>query len=526
MHIQPNSTVRLIKDCPIDSSYTDTIYFTDAEAQFNYFSELDGITLQPLSYVRANDGVIRIEADIGTVYNVNYMMFRNTSFENHWFYAFVTAINYINNAVAEIHFSLDIIQSWFIQSGNLEQCYVEREMPATDNIGDNIKNENVSVGDYVFNYYNKMTPDGDTPWCVVMITDVSATTQGGKFINRIYSGSKLYAFSSAELTQLNNLISTYTNENRGDAITAIFMAPSYLCQNRDSSTYELTGIENASVWLERDLQLTTNDTLDGYKPKNKKLYTYPYNFYHIDDGCGAELNLRYEFFKDLTPAFQYAGIIAPPAQLTLRPKFYKNLNADGDTVNTEMLSVTNFPQCSWANDAFQAYLAELGVTNESMIRNPLGAIGTAMSLAGNIAGMIISGDVVQAYDKVGNTLSGLYGKMTQADTLNGSFNGGNVNWALNTFGFYKGRMSITAENAKVIDDYFSMYGYSIMEVKVPEITNRDHWNYIKTIGCKVSGSIPGDDITAIERIFDNGITFWKNGDEVRNYALDNTVKEN
>lgn len=537
MYIQPNSTVRLIKNCPIDASYSDTIYFDSTDAQYNYFSNLDGLTFQALSYIRKEDGVIRIESDISQVYNVNYMMFRNTSFENRWFYAFVTSVNYINNAVAEIHFVLDVIQSWFIQSGMLEECYVEREMAVDDTIGANIKTEPVGVGDYVFNYYNKMTPDGDTPYCVVMVTDVSASTQGGKFINRIYSGSKLYAFSIAEVDNLNALISTYTNENRGDAITAIFMCPSYLCQNRDSETYELLSTENASFWLERDLQLSTDDTLDGYKPKNNKVYTYPYNFYHVDNGTGTELNLRYEFFKDLTPAFQFAGIVAAPPQLTLRPKFYKNLEGDGDTVNTEMLSVADFPQCSWANDGFQAYLASIGLTGEAIERNPLGIIGGGLKLAGSLASALtvpgsdglISGksgtSATNVVGAIGGAMTNLYTQMTKADTLNGNFNGGNVNWALNTFGFYKGRMSITAENAKAIDDYFSLYGYNTMEVKVPNISSRDHWNFIKTVDCKVSGNIPTDDIVTIETIFNTGLTFWKHGNEVRNYELDNTIKE-
>ena len=68
-----------------------------------------------------------------------------------------------------------------------------------------------------------------------------------------------------------------------------------------------------------------------------------------------------------------------------------------------------------------------------------------------------------------------------------------------------------------------MYGYQINRVKVPDITSRPHWNYIQTIGCTAIGSVPADSMRKIISIYDNGITFWKNGSEVGDYTLDNTI---
>ena len=51
--------------------------------------------------------------------------------------------------------------------------------------------------------------------------------------------------------------------------------------------------------------------------------------------------------------------------------------------------------------------------------------------------------------------------------------------------------------------------------------SRPHWNYVKTIDCSISGSVPSDDEKTICNIFDKGITFWKNGNEIGNYSLDN-----
>ena len=67
-----------------------------------------------------------------------------------------------------------------------------------------------------------------------------------------------------------------------------------------------------------------------------------------------------------------------------------------------------------------------------------------------------------------------------------------------------------------------MYGYKVNSLKGPNINTRPNWNYIKTIGCVATGSVPSDDRKKIKKIFDNGITFWKNGSYIGNYELDNS----
>ena len=76
----------------------------------------------------------------------------------------------------------------------------------------------------------------------------------------------------------------------------------------------------------------------------------------------------------------------------------------------------------------------------------------------------------------------------------------------------------------MIDSYFDSFGYAIRKVGTPNMNARPHWTYCKTIGCVVHGDLPADDARQIERMFDNGIRFWKNVDELGNYSLDNSPK--
>ena len=105
----------------------------------------------------------------------------------------------------------------------------------------------------------------------------------------------------------------------------------------------------------------------------------------------------------------------------------------------------------------------------------------------------------------------------------GNVNAGDVNWAmgLNQFVLYK--MSVKYEWAKRIDDYFNMFGYKVNELKTPNITGRTYWNYVKTIGCNITGDIPQEDIEKIKSMFNNGVTLWHNTSKFLDYSQNNTI---
>ena len=110
-----------------------------------------------------------------------------------------------------------------------------------------------------------------------------------------------------------------------------------------------------------------------------------------------------------------------------------------------------------------------------------------------------------------------------APTVNGQLNSADVNVASgnNTFHFYK--MSVKQEYARIIDNYFSMFGYKINRVKVPNITGRSNWNYVKTINCNFDGNIPQTDLNIIRAMFNNGTTLWHNPSTIYNYSNSNNI---
>ena len=110
---------------------------------------------------------------------------------------------------------------------------------------------------------------------------------------------------------------------------------------------------------------------------------------------------------------------------------------------------------------------------------------------------------------------------TPLQAHNGSNQGDFFFTTQTSFNVYK--RSIKEEYARIIDSYFTMYGYKVNEVKIPNLTSRRNWNYIKTIGCDFEGDMPQEDLQKIKDIFNNGITFWHNPENFLNYSANNDI---
>lgn len=509
MYIEPGTNIRLLKDVPLDTTYDHTIYFGSASAQTNFFISKQKYNLTNYTYQRVNKGVARVGINAENLYDCNYMMFQNASFGNKWFYAFITAVEYLNNSASSITFEIDVMQTWFFDCSP-DYCFVEREHTFSDVIGEHIEPEPVSVGEYVMNTYGNVTPMSDM--CVIIaIVDVDEETTGTLY-DGIYGAADLWCYNASDTVNINSKVNEYTQNY--DNIIGIYTCPKILIGDVSTGGKHLQ-FGSSGVKTTITLDTATSTTLDGYTPKNNKLYTYPYNFYHIDNANGSELSLRYEFFSGDNVKVEIGGSITQPVQCVLRPVGYKG-SSSNQTYNCETLTLANYPICSWNVDSYQAWVAQNGVITAgsgiaSIVTGGLLSLATA-----NPAPLIMS-----TIGAVGNTLTQDYTASIQADISKGSFNNGSANVALGTQAFYGGHCSITQYNARIIDDFFNMYGYAVRRCKVPNRSSRPAWNYVKTIGATVTGSVPADDMKKICSIYDNGVTFWKDGNQVGNYLQDN-----
>lgn len=514
MYIQPQTNIKLLRNVPLDPTFDHTIWFGNATSQYNYFAGKQAFNLTDYTYQRVNKGIARVGIKADSLYNCNYMMFQNTAYGNKWFYAFITSVEFVNNECSEITFEIDVMQTWFFDY-TLNMCFVEREHTETDNLGEHIEPENVSTGEYVFNDYAPVYNMADIAIVVAVVeVDGENASIDGKKYDGIYGGATLWVYDVNKFAQINDKLKKYIQ--KPDAVVSIYTIPKVFLPNGTiPSSNRIPELDSSLKITSISTALTGNENIDGYKPKNKKLYTYPYNFYHVDNAGANSLALRYEFFDKFAPSIEINANVTQPVTVCLRPTNYKG---SGDkTNNTESISLTGYPLCSWNVDSYNAWVAQ----NSVSIGSRLAGIGAGVIGAGLTANpLAIGGALVSGVGQVASLLTQDYKASIQADMIKGNPQG-NLNVSSRKQQFYVGRMSITAEYARIIDDYFTRFGYGVKRLKVPNRSSRPHWNYVKTAGCTISASVPADDERQICGIYDKGITFWKNGSEIGNYALDN-----
>lgn len=524
MYIEPNTTIKLIYDCPLDGSYENTLWFDTVAAQTTYFiNTLGGHILQKNTYQRVNRGVIRVAKSADSIYDCNYMAFKNDNYLNKWFYAFIDKIDYINNVTAEITYHLDLLQTWHF-AYQVEQCFVEREHSTTDEIGDNIVDEGLDTGEYVSDDMTFVEIGENQPQFNIQIWATIDRNHdpvpGGVIINSAetpyYSGLCCVDFPlttqgiNDAVSWINNIPPLYI-----DSIVSMNIGPA---PQTDAP---------ARPWPV-EVSKSSNIQRDGGPIKNNKLYTYPYNFLYATNNQGGSAIYRYEFFGNRTQTycdFRAFAAYSPKSTMILYPLDYKGVAVNLD----ERLDLSGFPQIPYNVDSFKAWLAQsassIALTSLStgavaigrdakdmgITTGALGALaavsGPAAAVAAGIAavGLVLKGVIHAAMPP---QAKGQTGDMTLV--------------GLNKLRFAFMHKHITKEYATAIDDYFNMYGYACHKVKTPNISSRPEWNYVKTIGCKIRGSMPSDDAVAIEKIYDNGIRFWKNPGHIGNYTFDNS----
>ena len=71
----------------------------------------------------------------------------------------------------------------------------------------------------------------------------------------------------------------------------------------------------------------------------------------------------------------------------------------------------------------------------------------------------------------------------------------------------------------IADNYFSMFGYKVCRLKVPNIGTRPAWNFVKCSTVTVMGAIPADAEELISSVLKKGVTFWKTS--FGNYTANN-----
>lgn len=560
---QPSTTYYL-GHVPWDSSYRDVRLYSSASAQNAGILAhmLAKYTTSGNTFFRNHVRMLRVgfRADELQADGINYMAWRNGS-TGKWWYAFVQEIRYVNDEVSELVMEVDVFQTWWFQV-TPKACYVEREHVSDDAIGANILDEPVDTGEFVINEVR--TTDDLKTYDVVICsaeeptgspTDLLPSKQmaRGGWSDTMYEGCGMFVFESSttDVGSAYQWVDWLSRAGGGNSISAMFLYPDILLPSSVSrngdNIFDSANQVQAVNYQYRPVWATTD--LDGYVPRNNKLYTYPFSFVRASNNNNGYHDYRYELMGTVNlqqQSFQVRGALDPAGDLFLVP-----MNYNGQEYNMqELVNMGGYPQCQWAYNGYANWLAQnAGSIALTMVAGAAMCIPAVSGFAGGVAALggvsetaaLVSGgagtlsDVALAGGVTNASLGAAAGgvgsiasqasKMVDASRQSGRVRGSTSNVALAGIGygiFTVMRMSVRRQIAERIDDFFDAFGYSVEEIKVPNVTGRQSWNYVKCRNASFEGTAPAVDVALINSKLNEGVTFWHT-DDVGNYSLANGI---
>ena len=518
--VTPDSSIRILK-CPIRLDDRNQLTFSTLQSQTDYFLSLPYLYDNNLSYIR-KDGVLRASTTASgqnqltyeDFLDYNYCMYKNTHYEDKWFYAYISDVKYINDGCCELSLETDVYQTWMFDL-SFKDSFIEREHVNNDTVGLHTVPENVEMGEYIENNWDYISELDDYAYmlCATTDPDGAMTTYATNMGGIPYNGKVYYCSSLQGLVNIINSYRSGTDYTKN--IYAVYMIPAIATVNTQTEAYEGSAYPMAYTY-----EYNKPSTLNGYTPKNNKLLTFPYEYLLVSNNNGQSTVLKWEHFTTAKAGFTLTVIPTIGGDFKLTPDKYEG----GNHYEEYAIIGGKLPTLSWSQDLFTSWISQNGVNVG------LGAGAGVLSIVGGIGALATGAAAPVGIGMIGSGIGAIAGSMAQvyqhsmdATSFKGNVNGGSINVAGERNGIYLYRMSIKAEYARMIDDYFTMFGYKVNRIGTPHIHARTYYDYCKTIDIHLAGDIPENDMIKLRNLFNNGCTFWHYTNYFMNYSVNNSI---
>lgn len=550
-----NSKIILARGIRLDKNYNNVLSYKETDL-LNLLRQPEHKIYEAsdYSFIDEFQNVINAQVPYGDCIDLNYMAFQNPRYNNKWFFCFIDKVEYNSEKSTNITFHVDSWSTWY-EEIRLKNCYVLREHVEDDTIGLHTVDEGLDVGEVIC---EGVTTDGTltsaTSYvCVATNWDVADKTgfTGVCIMNGVVWGSMLcvFPFTYDGITKLQYFIQQTNTDGHPNDIRDIFIIPSIfldtqgllVTKNYDvtigdqvvaqTSFDRLTILPTGTVFwsaIESDKSITKHYTYTGLSIKNNKCYCYPYNYLLVTNNIGNVNVLKYENFSDTTCKFSQQFALSVGVSGRTVPKNYKGIAENID----ESLSLSKYPTCQWSTDSYTNWLTQNAVNIDKQQMN-IGFTGVkaATNFIGNLANLQIGSALMGAVDSaqtLSNQIMDLQGSFYQARLLPNQVGGtaqGDVNFSSGDTTFKYLNMRCKNEYMRMIDDYFTKFGYKILSIKQPNYNSRKYWNYMQIGAGEIfaMGQIPQTDLEIINRIAQNGVTVWHDHNIIGNYELDNSI---
>lgn len=466
------TNIRLLSGVPFSNDYKHTRYFETKEAQTSYFLGKTVVHSMVEAKFQRIEGrnYIKVNQSIDDLWGTNYVMFQNASYNNKWFYGFVTKLVYINVGATEVHFELDVYQTWHFEV-TFKPSFVVREhcplwqspgVPVINTVDEGLNygtdydivdvqhyqpllnvmflvivckaTLHQETGDPGANYIHAttngvaqplsyyiipFTPDFELP---INVT-IDGATQEMQTITSVLTS--IYKQTSA----VNNIVSMYITPHMGKNYTynasdyAIVLNPNY---------FKITIVEGSSMPIVyvKDIygydstEFDCGGKYEGYNEVTEsKLLMFPYTQTIIDDFKGNRTVLKNEYIDSTNLYVNMVGSMGISNKVAYVPRDYltQSLTFFNDKLKVaiENAAVDNKPNdVAIINDMLAAFMQG----NRNSLMNKADSIvfnGAADLIGGSIGtlGSAATGSVGGTVGSLTNTIKGAGNAVLQLQGL-------------------------------------------------------------------------------------------------------------
>lgn len=550
-----HSEIILCRNIKLDKNYINVLSYS-TEQMLDLCRRNAIATASDYSFIRQHNNNIFTGFTYEQCLQANYIAFQNKDYSNKWFFAFIDEVNYSGESNTEIRYTIDA-WSTFFDNWQKQPCYITRQHVNDDTIGANLIDENLNVGeveainvvkdDSLDNTYGYYIIVGST-WDIGDNNNPSKQVVGSSLYNGLISAEKLFVISGAlgdsivdAVKNLQLFLFQSAEDGHLADVRNVYIVPNFCISPADLQLHEKTTGEYTCTYYTLNngvdipsakLQATCTTNYRGYKPKNNKCFIYPYHYLFVTNNNGNNNIYKYENFSNFfSPEFQINLIMMPGCSGRVIPQNYKGVSDNVD----ESLPLAKYPICEWNCDAYINWLSAnavniptqiMGITKNlsSQVQNgnfsiTPGENGGIGSTAGSIASNIIN-----VAGNIANIIGAFY-SASLLPSIQGGNNTGDVNFVSNANNILIYEYKVKDQYLKVIDEYFTRFGYRINEVTMPNIVGRRNWNYIEIPSSESIGygTVPSQYMEQINNACRKGVTIWHNHDNLGNFNLDNSI---
>lgn len=342
------TNIRLLSNVPFSNDYKNTRWFDTKASQESYFTSKPVVHTMSHANFQRIDGYhyVAVNENIDDLWGTNYLMFQNAQYNNKWFYAFVTKLEYVQKNTTKVYFQIDVFQTWKFDM-NFKPSFIVREHCKLWNADGspviNTIDEGLNYGIEYDTVYAKHFELNEGYRWLVMVTKTPVHTEGEKGIDPSYIGvpqplsyyvvpfkgnktptillgsndygvtpptrilKELYRNEKAT----NNIVSLFVSEHIGLSVDVRLSSggsPDVMTINHSNATVSSVVIQDSSLYmlhikgLENFNAKVTSISEDKYasytKPKESKLLMYPYTVLVLDDFRGSRMEYKNEYIEE------------------------------------------------------------------------------------------------------------------------------------------------------------------------------------------------------------------------------------